>query len=78
MAVGHGGDRATRNNFALKDVSEAIGESERMTQRLIKLNDLIPQLQSLVSSGKLGTLAAEQVEFFNALYLDKVFVLSKT
>ncbi|WP_440112196.1 hypothetical protein [Paenibacillus sp. QZ-Y1] len=50
---------------SMKDVAEAIGEkSERTTQRLIKLNDLIPEIQSLVSSGVLGVRAAEQLLHF--------------
>jgi hypothetical protein len=41
------------------DIAEVIGESPKQTQRLMKLNDLIPQIQELVLSGKLGTTAAE-------------------
>ncbi|MDR6725039.1 hypothetical protein J2W91_003525 [Paenibacillus amylolyticus] len=47
--AGHGGNRSTRPMVALKDIAESIGESERTTQRLMKLNDLIPEIQSLVS-----------------------------
>src|SRR5690606_3451063 len=39
------------------DIAETIGESVKTTQRLLKLHDLIPQLQRLVSAGKLGTTA---------------------
>src|SRR5690606_40363753 len=39
------------------DIAETIGESVKTTQRLLKLHDLIPQLQRLVSVGKLGTTA---------------------
>lgn len=59
--INHGGDRASRQNGGLKttvDVSEFIGESKRVTERLLKLNELIPQLQRLVSTGKLGTTSA--------------------
>ena len=55
-----------RQNGALKtvgDIAKTIGEDRRTTQRLMKLNDLIPQLQKLVSSGKLGTTAAEQLAY---------------
>lgn len=45
------------------DIAETIGESRKQTQRLLKLNDLIPELQSLVSAGKLGTTAAEQLAY---------------
>ena len=47
----------------LGDIGEAIGESERSTKRILKLNSLIPQLQSLVSQGKLGTTAGEQLAY---------------
>jgi hypothetical protein len=52
----------------MKDVADSIGESERTTKRLIKLNDLIPPIQSLVSSGRLGTTAAEQLAFLTHSY----------
>lgn len=45
------------------DVAEFIGESVKTTQRLLKLNELIPQLQRLVSTGKLGTTSAEQLAY---------------
>lgn len=48
-------------NGTVSDIAEVIGETERTTKRILKLNDLIPQLQKLVSSGKLGTTAAEQL-----------------
>jgi len=47
----------------MQDVGNAIGESHKQTQRLIKLNDLIPELQQLVSEGKLGTTAGEQLAY---------------
>ncbi len=40
------------------DVAEAIGEDVRTTQNLLKLNDLIPTLQKLVSQDLLGQNAA--------------------
>lgn len=52
-------------NKTLKDIAQAINENERTTQRLLKLNDLIPELQSLVSMGKLGTIAAEQLAYLS-------------
>lgn len=52
-------------NGTVSDISEVIGETERTTKRLLKLNDLIPQLQSLVSSRKLGTTAAEQLAYLS-------------
>lgn len=47
----------------LADVAEAVGESEKGLKRLLKLNDLIPELQALVSTGRLGTTAAEQLAY---------------
>jgi ParB family chromosome partitioning protein len=46
-----------------KDVAEAVGTSSKNLNRLLKLNDLIPDLQNLVSAGKLGTCAAEQLSY---------------
>lgn len=43
-----------------KDIAKFIGANERTARSIIKLNDLIPQLQELVSSKQLGTTAAEQ------------------
>ncbi|AEJ44331.1 ParB N-terminal domain-containing protein [Alicyclobacillus acidocaldarius] len=50
---------------SIEDVGEQIGEDVRTTKRLLKLNDLIPELQALVSSGKLGTSAAEQLAYLS-------------
>lgn len=47
----------------LADVAEAIGEDLATTKRLLKLNDLIPPLQELVSRGKLGRIAAYSLAF---------------
>lgn len=49
----------------LSDISETMGESERNTKRILKLHDLIPELQQLVSEGKLGTTAAEQLAYLS-------------
>lgn len=49
----------------LQDIAEAIGEDVKTTQRLLKLNELIPELQSLVSTGKLGTTAAEELAYLS-------------
>ncbi|WP_245574421.1 ParB/RepB/Spo0J family partition protein [Desulfovirgula thermocuniculi] len=46
-------------------VAEATGLSERTIRQLDKLNDLIPELQSLVASGKLGTTAAYELAFLS-------------
>jgi hypothetical protein len=64
--VKHGGDRAREQNAPLKtldDVGEVIGEDRHTTKRLLKLNCLIPEIQVLVSAGKLGTTAAEQLAY---------------
>jgi ParB family chromosome partitioning protein len=50
-------------NKTLKDIAETLDESVTSTKRLIKLNDLIPELQQLVSDGKLGTTAGEQLAY---------------
>jgi len=53
-----------QNVHSLKDVAAVIGESEKTTQRLIKLNDLIPDFKKLVESKKLGTVFAEKLASF--------------
>lgn len=61
---GRGGDRRSKDKMPLKsikDISTTLGESERNTKRILKLNELIPELQTLVSEGKLGTTAGEQL-----------------
>lgn len=58
--IGEGQNAFTKK---VSDIAETIGETERTTKRILKLNDLIPQLQKLVSSGKLGTTAAEQLAY---------------
>ncbi|MGI9862738.1 ParB N-terminal domain-containing protein [Moorella naiadis] len=53
-------------NKTLKDIAYAIGEKEERTvKRLLKLNELIPELQSLISKGRLGTTAAEQLAYLS-------------
>lgn len=65
--IRNGGDRRSEDHNGplktLDDVAEYIGESRTNTKRLLKLNDLIPQLQALVSAGTLGTTAAEQLAY---------------
>lgn len=60
-SVGHNGQPSKTTT----DIAESIGESEKTTRRLMKLNDLIPQLQRLVSEKKLGTTAAEQLAYLS-------------
>lgn len=48
-----------------KGIGDLIGEDVRSTQRIMKLNDLIPELQELVSKGKLGTTAGEQLAYLS-------------
>lgn len=45
------------------DIARIIGESKRTTERIMKLNDLISELQGLISKGKLGTTAGEQTAY---------------
>ncbi|WP_156807300.1 hypothetical protein [Effusibacillus pohliae] len=65
--VQHGGNRgSSRQNGDLKttrDIADFIGESKRNTERLLKINDLIPEIQALVSANRLGTTAAEQLAY---------------
>ncbi|KRG13370.1 hypothetical protein ACA30_15850 [Virgibacillus soli] len=49
--------RQSGGGKTINDVAETIGENRRSTERILKLHDLIPQLQRLVSAGKLGTTA---------------------
>lgn len=61
------GDHTARHNVgrSMKDVQEILAESEKSTQRILKLNKLIPQIQQLVSSKQLGTTAAEQLAYLS-------------
>ncbi len=64
--VRHGMNRHTMSGQNVQskttaDIAETIGESEKTTRRILKLHDLIPELQDLVSEGKLGTTAGEQL-----------------
>lgn len=52
-----------QNGRSFTDIAETIGESVTGAKRILKLNDLIPQIQKLVSSGKLGTTSAEQLAY---------------
>ncbi|NHM28052.1 ParB N-terminal domain-containing protein [Desulfofundulus sp. TPOSR] len=70
--VKKGGDRRSKeaqeskgNNCPLKNIADTVGLSERRVKQLDKLNDLIPELQELVSSGKLGTTAAYELAFLS-------------
>lgn len=57
------GTRTELGQNGITEIAEFIGESERTTKRVLKLNELIPQLQRLVSTGKLGTTSAEQLAY---------------
>lgn len=67
VRTGRGGDRKSKDimsiDKSISDIAEIIGETTKTTQRLLKLNDLIPEIQALVSLGKLGTTAAEQLAY---------------
>jgi ParB family chromosome partitioning protein len=49
----------------LADVADAIGETEKNVKRLLKLNDLIPEFQALVSQAKLSQTAAYSLAFLS-------------
>ncbi|MCL6477046.1 MAG: ParB N-terminal domain-containing protein [Peptococcaceae bacterium] len=59
------GQNGLLESKTMKDVANAIGEDESTTKRLLKLNDLIPELQALVSSGELGTTAAYELAYLS-------------
>jgi ParB family chromosome partitioning protein len=48
VRTGRGGDRRSKDIMSIEkttsDIAEMLGETEKTTQRLIKLNDLIPEL----------------------------------
>ncbi|WP_440110302.1 ParB N-terminal domain-containing protein [Paenibacillus sp. QZ-Y1] len=73
----------TDNMKSMKDVAEMIGEkSQRTTQRIMKLNDLIPEIQSFVSDGSIGVRTAEELahltkEEQKAIYNFKINDISK-
>jgi ParB family chromosome partitioning protein len=48
---------------SIDDIAKAIGESRGSLKRLLKLNDLIPEFQQLVSQGKLSQIAAYSLAF---------------
>ncbi|OPX89473.1 MAG: Chromosome-partitioning protein Spo0J [Pelotomaculum sp. PtaB.Bin104] len=48
-------------NKTAKDIADAVGINTKNLNRLLKLNDLIPEIQALVSSGELGTTAAHEL-----------------
>lgn len=53
---GRGGDTTNGNNFVCKsqeDLAKQIGIDQRQLQNYKKLNELIPELQSLVETGAL-------------------------
>jgi len=44
-----------------KDIAEVVGVPAKHLDRVVRLNDLIPELQELISEGKLGQTAGEQL-----------------
>lgn len=48
-----------------KDIAEFIQTNERTAREIMKLNDLIPELQQLVSEGKLGKKAGVQLAYLS-------------
>ncbi|WP_169302534.1 ParB/RepB/Spo0J family partition protein [Ammonifex degensii] len=53
----------TEKQEIISQFSRLVGVTERRVNQLDKLNDLIPELQSLVASGKLGSTAAYFLAF---------------
>lgn len=66
--IRQGGPKA-KDNITGKEkhekISQLLGLSERRLQQLEKLNNLIPELQELVSSGKLNTTAASELGYLS-------------
>ncbi|RJO62760.1 MAG: hypothetical protein C4542_02030 [Dehalococcoidia bacterium] len=58
-------DGSKRQNVVLK-IADVVGMTERQVQRCDKLNDLVPEFQTLVSSGKLGSTAAYELAFLSS------------
>ncbi|MGB9848824.1 MAG: ParB N-terminal domain-containing protein [Moorellaceae bacterium] len=50
---------------SMDDIAKAIGESRGNLKRLLKLNDLIPEFQALVSQDKLSQIAAYSLAFLS-------------
>lgn len=71
--VKHGGYRepnmenvdGSKGQNVLLKVADVVGMTKKQIQRYDKLNDLIPELQELVSSGKLGSTAAYELAFLS-------------
>lgn len=59
------GINGTVKHDKMSELTKLTGMNERQIQRYDKLNDLIPELQELVSSGKLGTTAAYELAFLS-------------
>lgn len=53
--------RPDSNSAHCAELSQNMGISERQMRKLDKLNDLIPELQDMVDSGKLGIAAGERL-----------------
>ncbi|MDK2883319.1 MAG: ParB family transcriptional regulator, chromosome partitioning protein [Bacillota bacterium] len=53
--------RPDSNSAQCAELSQKLGISERQLHKLDKLNDLIPELQALVDSGRLGVTAGERL-----------------
>jgi hypothetical protein len=51
------------NEKTLDDIAAAVGESRDNIKKILKLNELIPELQELVSSGSMGQTAAYELAF---------------
>lgn len=89
--IKHGGDRASLNYSNLvtqKDLAEQLQIDQSQLINYKKLNDLIPELQSLIESGSMKATVGykiwakmpqdEQEKFFNEIGRDKIKSLTQT
>lgn len=59
------GKHGIEKHDKMSELTKLTGMNERQIQRYDKLNDLIPEIQELVSSGKLGSTAAYELAFLS-------------
>jgi len=61
FGIEHGNNGTSQSDKSYKDVAEKIGKSVATTNRLIRLNYLITEIQTLVSAGKIPLMAAVEL-----------------
>lgn len=76
--IRRGGSRKSNpHNGEIKsatDVAEAVGVQAKHLDRVLKLNELIPEIQAFVSSGKQGTTSAEQLAYLTEEEQREVYI----